>query len=160
MDLYRKWIKSENVLPDHKEIEIRQVYCWILTKDTKIVIVSKDGEKWQFPGGHPITGESMMETCFREVMEETGVDLRSMSVTPKMFGYYHVIENGEEYLQVRFTVKLKSNSGELKLETQEHEEEEIVHFVEAVTLEEATKRISWLKATEEYSDFKEVNSLR
>lgn len=159
MDLYRKWIKSEGVLEDHKNIAIRQVYCWILTEDTKIIIVSKDGQKWQFPGGHPEAGESIKETCLREVKEETGIDLLTVNLDSKMFGYYHIVENGDEYLQVRVTVRMAAVSNDLDLVPQERDEEGIVHYVEAVTLEEATKRIGWLKSTEEYSDFKDIYDL-
>lgn len=158
MNVIRQWVQSDSVNHEHSSLPILQVYVWIKTTDKKIIIVSKDGENWQFPGGHPEEGETLLETAKRETYEETGISIDIDGLT--FFGYYKIVEEDEtekkEYLQTRFFYQLDKSSAELNLMTQERVEEaeqEKIKFIEAVDLEEATKRISWLSSTDEYKYF-------
>ncbi len=153
MNVIRNWLTAERILPEHQDLEIRQVYVWNWTTDDKIVLVSKNGTSWQFPGGHPETGESIDKAARREMWEEAGLDIGELETT--FFGYYVITEADENetqtYLQVRLKLSLGKSSSELDLQTHEVEgDNDSIKFVEAVTLEEATSRISWLSSTDEY----------
>ena len=94
---------------------VTQVYCWLYTKDKKIIIVSKDGVGWQFPGGHPGKKESQLQTLVREVWEETNINIKKTPSKLKFFGYY-VVEKinadgkiTDKYLQVRYFLYLEKS---------------------------------------------------
>jgi ADP-ribose pyrophosphatase YjhB (NUDIX family) len=42
-----------------------------LTADRGVVLISKDGKRWGWPGGHPEGDESWEQTLRREIQEET-----------------------------------------------------------------------------------------
>ena len=70
-----EWHRENRVLSEHAQYQVRQVYLWLTSSDNAIVIVSKDGSKWQFPGGKPSPDESSIDTLIREVFEETGINI-------------------------------------------------------------------------------------
>jgi len=74
-EIERSWKSADKIEPIDSELPVRQVYVWVSTQDECIAIVSKDGEKWQLPGGKPEPGETLKETAVREVYEETGINL-------------------------------------------------------------------------------------
>jgi len=49
---------------------IRQASGICITEEGLIVLVTKDGESWCLPGGHPENNETIEETFIREVREE------------------------------------------------------------------------------------------
>ncbi|MFX1369848.1 MAG: NUDIX domain-containing protein [Promethearchaeota archaeon] len=56
------------------------VVAALLLLDSKIVVVSsKTKDLWGFPGGFVATGESLEEALMREVLEETGLQVSSLS---------------------------------------------------------------------------------
>lgn len=156
MNSQRTWFTSKNINKEHLDLPIRQVYLWFVTSDLKIVIIGK-GEKWQFPGGKPEDGETQLQTLKREVWEESGIILSDYSEKPRFFGYY-LIENdinpkwtsGKPYLQVRYFLKTKKSSKEIKLSANEREDDldtlEEAKFVDFNNLEE---HIWWVKGCEE-----------
>jgi 8-oxo-dGTP pyrophosphatase MutT (NUDIX family) len=157
------WVTSDDIKEEHNDIKINQVYVWILTADNKVIFVSKDGQKWQFPGGHPEMRESLIETAIREVDEEAGQDIQSIADQLKFFGYYFVSEpNPEgsalvEILQTRLFIKLDKNSQDLILKSREkatERESERINFVKAFTIAEACEIIPWLGKTDELKAFK------
>lgn len=157
------WITSDHILEEHKNIKINQVYVWVKTNDNKIIMVSKDGNKWQFPGGHPNTGESPEMTAIRELKEEAGLDISKSESSITFFGYYLVSEPNEtgttlvNILQLRYLISIPENSNELNLKPEENEEEPVekrINFVRPLTIEEACKYTPWLAKTEELSTFK------
>jgi 8-oxo-dGTP pyrophosphatase MutT (NUDIX family) len=163
------WISAKKILSRDASIPVRQVYCWIFTKDKKLILVSKDGKKWQFPGGHPELGESTIETCKREVFEETGLKTDGMEQKLLFFGYYHVIEPNDtnttlrNILQLRYLLKLNIKSSNLSLKPQEKDterEEEKIKFIKAFSLDEAVLLISWLNKSEEYQRFKKIAKVK
>ena len=46
-----RWIDGREILPEHREFPARQVYVWVQADAEKVVLVSKNGDDWQFPGG-------------------------------------------------------------------------------------------------------------
>ena len=47
-----------------------------MTPDNKVLLVKgRQSNKWSFPKGHKESGETYIDCCTRETMEETGVDL-------------------------------------------------------------------------------------
>lgn len=71
MAIERTWIDSDKIKEEHNNLVVLQIYCWVSTTDDKVILVSKDNIKWQFPGGHPEEGETHEQTVHRELMEET-----------------------------------------------------------------------------------------
>ena len=121
------WFEAPDVSEEHKHLATRQVYGWIRSSDNKHIVVSKDGKSWQFPGGKPEENEDLIETLQREVHEETGLSIDSLSVKPpRFFGYYLVEEIDNDtivktYLQVRFICEIQENSSSLILKPLEEE---------------------------------------
>lgn len=154
-----KNINSLNQIPD--DFEIRQIYLWIITKDQKIITVSKDRENWQFPGGKPKTGESIRETIIRETKEETGLDISDEYSGVSPFGYYLVTkEEGnsvKQFLQLRFKLILESPSNELVLTPDENlNDPDPIKYVKAVEIAELARLIPWINDVEEYEVIKKV----
>ncbi len=48
-----------------------------ITADGQVVLISKDGVRWDWPGGHQEQGESWEQTLRREVLEEACSTIRS-----------------------------------------------------------------------------------
>ncbi len=159
----RNWHSGENVAPAVQELPVNQVYAWIASSDNKIAIVSKDGKKWQLPGGKPEMGESLLDTLTREVFEETGLRTASQKGAYKYFGCYEIAEidqqNQEDrYLQLRYALSLPQPSSELELRltTEGEDEEQIVDeqvkFVKFVTPEELVRHIPWASESKEMQE--------
>jgi hypothetical protein len=47
------------------------VNAFCVTTDDRIVLISRDGERWGWPGGRPEREESWEQTLRREILEET-----------------------------------------------------------------------------------------
>ena len=156
-----RWIDGREILPEHREFPVRQVYVWVQADAEKVVLVSKNGEDWQFPGGKPEPGETAPQTAVREAHEETGIDLHDQMDSLRFFGYRVVTEinEGEEgttYLQLRYQIKLDFDE---RILTAAHEDsfqtsEDAVLYVESVTIAEACRRIAWLDESDEFRAFR------
>jgi len=155
------WVTAEAVREGDQQLPIRQIYVWYLTSDKNFLLVSKDGENWQLPGGKPDAGESFVETAVREMKEETGVSIDDIVSGLKFFGYYLVIkqeDDGSEtkFLQIRFYLHADVASDILNLsakgeDTVQVAEDQIMH-VRAVTTNEAKNLIPWLAVSGEYKE--------
>ena len=77
----------------------------------------KDNSRWCLPGGGMDPGESAAETCVREVLEETGLEVR----VTKLVGIYTtpdlLIEfpDGNKIQPVAFSFEAEITGGELSL---------------------------------------------
>ena len=98
-----KWVESNNILNSDRALQVRQVYVWAIDKNKKFLIVSKDGNNWQLPGGKPDANEPMVATASREMPEETGVNISDNISDLDFFGYYRVRDlsnDGPQFLQL------------------------------------------------------------
>jgi 8-oxo-dGTP pyrophosphatase MutT (NUDIX family) len=86
------WKSTREVLSEDLDKDVRQVYVWLVTSDHKVIVVSKDGNEWQLPGGKPEPGEDQLKTAVREVYEETGIDISGKTSDMHLFGYQTVKE--------------------------------------------------------------------
>jgi ADP-ribose pyrophosphatase YjhB (NUDIX family) len=155
--LTRTWTQKNEIDTTDIHIPVRQVYVWILTTGSHVILVSKDSDTWQLPGGKPEENESLAEVAIREVNEETGIDISPYVDTLEFFGYYSINEpdsNPADYLQVRYLLNLPISSDMLALST-DHENayqtsENIIRFTRAVSVHDITKFIPWMPTVEEY----------
>jgi 8-oxo-dGTP pyrophosphatase MutT (NUDIX family) len=156
----RDWFESNLILPEHQELPVRQVYVWLATTDERIVIIRLENGNWQFPGGKPEPDDDTLEaTAIREVAEETGLDISEQKDELDFFGYYVITGDRyspDPYLQVRYLLKLKTLSTELKFNIAEPEQDNKVLEAHALTIPEAYERITWLSETEELKRFREL----
>lgn len=151
------WKASSTVSHTDSVYPCRQVYVWLVTQDEQVVIVSKDGTHWQMPGGKPEIGESLTETAVREVYEETGLDITTLSERIGTFGYYIVKEPGATpacYLQIRCLLNLPSAAADLVLrvdkEDDEQSSEDVILYTQCVPLAELAQFIPWMPQSGEY----------
>ena len=88
------------------------VVVGVIERDGKFLLTRRrDGGRhdgvWQFPGGGLEFGESVEECLFREVKEETGLEVEIVRLIPKILhrvvGKYHL-------LLIYFLCKVKGNS--------------------------------------------------
>ncbi len=154
-----EWYSSDKILIEHENLLYKQVYCWIISKNNLLPLVSKDNKYWQFPGGHPEKNETILETCYREIKEETGLNLEH--TIPKFFGYYRVeefnptINKMDVYLQLRLFTKLDKFSTELELNVNEKiDEERKVFYTKWFTLIDLINTVPWVENSEEFNTFK------
>ncbi len=151
------WVGGTEILPEHKKLSVRQVYVWVQSDPDKVVVVSKDGKEWQLPGGKPEDDETALQTATREVYEETGVDIRDNEDALQFFGYRVVTEkDGDDiitsYLQLRYHILVCFDSGSLSVMQEDtlQPTDDVIQFVESVTLDEACQRIAWLRDSDEF----------
>lgn len=159
----REWRVIDELPREDSDFPIRQVYVWLLTNDSHVVIVSKDGEKWQLPGGKSDAGEGAVETAIREVFEETNVDIQPYKDELRFFGEY-MIEDREtdvhppRYRQVRAWLNLPVTADQLNLSTAGEAAgqrlEDAVRFVKSVPTRDILSYIEWLEKTDEYKALK------
>lgn len=149
------WLEAEDSKVKTK-FPVRQIYVWLLDKNNSVVIVSKDGEKWQLPGGKPQDGEALEDAAIREVYEEAGLDIAPVRSAIKIFGYYEVEEIDEvskktvdAFTQVRALLLTEYDPS--KLQPKEPEDAEAVKHAIAVPFSELPKYIPWVVEKKEYS---------
>ncbi len=147
----RNWFESEEISPEHIGLEVRQIYVWVVSNDSRVAIVTKNNGDSQFPGGHPEEGEDSPETAVREVNEEVGLDISSYISNLRFFGYYLIEENNEKYLQLRYLLQLPMTSERYTLSMNERSDEERpVASAQWVELTKLPNYITWTKGLEEY----------
>lgn len=85
--------------------------CLICDNDGKYLVekrIKKDWPGLTFPGGHVEDGENIVDSCIREVKEETGLDIFS----PICVGYYVWNESDVRHLSILF--KTNTFKGKIK----------------------------------------------
>ncbi len=159
----REWRVIQGMPEDDDSIPIRQVYTWLLTNDDQVVIVSKDGESWQLPGGKPDPGENAVKTAHREIKEETGIDIKDYLGELTFFGEYNINDHSTDihpprYRQVRSWLRLPMAASELSLSTagecEGQRPEDAVRFIKVVPTKDILKYIEWLERADEYKALK------
>lgn len=160
-----EWHTASTVSDRHQYLSCRQVYVWIVTGDNHVIIVSKDGNTWQLPGGKPEVSETYLQAAIREVSEETGLDISTQQDALQFIGYQVVTEPGEAtspYIQVRFALQLEAKADELVLyigaEDANQSVEDSIALVKAVSPTEIATYIPWLPGSAEYAAFQQTTS--
>lgn len=150
------WINGPEIRPDDLDKPCRQVYVWIFTSDDHVVVVSKDGEHWQLPGGKPDPSEALNKAAVREVHEETGLNIAGLLGDLRFFGYRVVKELDSEeppYLQARYLLELDTEAAALEFdlghEDEDQPEADVIRHVGAVSLAELISRMPWLEDSPE-----------
>lgn len=161
----RVWHNVFTLSEPNEFLPIRQVYAWLITLDNYVVIVSKDGDQWQLPGGKPEPEENAMQTAIREVQEETGIDITTFQDQLRFFGEYTVNEGNStiktsRYRQVRSLLRLPMRSDEVERsplnEDRNQQAEDVIRFVQIVPVKDILNFMPWLETTEEYKALKSL----
>ncbi len=76
-----------------------------------------DNGRWCLPGGHMEAGESIVETCVREVREETGLEVRVVRLIGVYSTPHRIIEyaDGKRYQFVSLHFEAEITGGALSL---------------------------------------------
>ena len=153
MKAVRIWYENTQISPEHANVQIKQIYVWIVSRDNMIAIVTKSNGDSQFPGGHPEKGENNIKTAQREVYEETGLDISQYLSQLSQFGYYLIDQEGEKCLQLRYFLKLPSESQTFPLSTNERSDEQRpVVSAQWIDLLNLPTYIPWTKDLDEYQN--------
>ena len=155
----RTLVSSPEITTTDRELPVRQVYVWLLTKDNQMIIVSKDGQHWQLPGGKPEPGETLVATAVREVNEETGLDIAPFQDGLECIGYYVVKEpltQPDAYLQVRMLLNLPIDSTDMDLTVKYEDlgqtDEDVIRKVGAIGIRDVGRYLPWMPGLGEYQD--------
>lgn len=97
-----------------------------------LLIRHKNGEHWDFPKGHKEAGESSRDTALREVLEETGLEIRLIDGFKEKSKY-----SPRPGVEKTVTFYLGFSMGDVKIQ-----EEEILEY-EYLPYEEARLRITF-----------------
>lgn len=158
----REWCSDLNIKEIHKHLPVRQVTCFIISKDDKLLLVSKDGDSWSVTAGHyeEEKDPTYIDTAVREVYEESGLDISGLTDNIERLGYY-VIEDVEEqsgkvldtYLQIRMFLVLNKNAKEVSLKPTEGD---LVKHAKFFSIEESMKLVKWLEKSPEWEVIKNI----
>lgn len=110
---------------------VTQVSGVCLTDNSRIVLVSEDGRRWNLPGGKPEDGESWPATLKRELWEEACAEVLSSRYlgTQQIEGL-----TAAPYHQLRFSVRVRLRPFDASFETK---------FRRTVPPEEVVEALSW-----------------
>lgn len=64
----REWFSNLEVSDIHKNLRVKQVTCFIITKDKKLLLVSKDGSKWSVTAGHYEASQVSIAQAFPAIL--------------------------------------------------------------------------------------------
>lgn len=78
-----------NLTEDDVTEVVKRVKVLAINSNNEILLGYSHND-YQFPGGHVEEGESLLQTVKREMLEETGIDLKMENVEPfaVALGYY------------------------------------------------------------------------
>lgn len=160
----RNWYPDPQVRDEHKSLSIRQVTCFVLSKDDKLLLVSKDGDSWSVTAGHyeEEKDPTYLDTAVREVYEESGLDISSFREGVKWLGYYVIedIDAGSKevldtYLQIRTYLILDKDSEEIDLKPIEGD---LVKYAKFSDTKESIELIRWLEKSPEWEIISKILS--
>jgi 8-oxo-dGTP pyrophosphatase MutT (NUDIX family) len=88
-------------------------YALCIIRDNRLLVQEEsDQELYLLPGGRPEADESFEQTLSRELKEELGIDLDTMSL--RYLGAFEDVAAGEEDARVHIELYLGDFSGEMK----------------------------------------------
>ncbi|RUL52014.1 MULTISPECIES: NUDIX hydrolase [Lysinibacillus] len=87
----------------------------------EVLLQKRPERRWGLPGGLMNLGESFEEVAEREVFEETGLELRNLTLLHVYSGkeFYTKAANGDEYYNITAVFMTKEVVGNLQLDEQE-----------------------------------------
>jgi len=93
----------------------------IINKQQEILLQNRPSGNWGLPGGLMDLGESFEEVARREVLEETGLQVKSLSLLNVYSGsdYYLKVPNGDELYSATAVYYTKEYKGTLKADYKE-----------------------------------------
>ena len=94
----------------------------------KVLLLKRDTDLWEFPGGGVDWGEDPIKTAIRETKEETGLDVRNVGFLTVTSATYE--KDGNEKHSVYIVYKGETDSEEVKL-SGEHKEYRWLSLMEA-----------------------------
>ena len=88
----------------------------LVIKEDKILLTKAKHSKypgWQLPGGHVLWNEKFLDALVREVLEETGLEIKPLNIV--CFSQRETKEDEEEFLRIIYLVK-KIKKKDIKLD--------------------------------------------
>lgn len=87
----------------------------------EVLLQKRPEGRWGLPGGLMNLGESFEEVAVREVLEETGVTIKSLTMLHVFSGqdYYTKTPNGDEFYSVTAVFLTRDYEGQLKVDDDE-----------------------------------------
>ena len=114
---YIKWIRSK---VGHERIILSFAGGCVYNDKGEVLLQRRaDYNKWGFPGGAMELGETAEETAIREVMEETGLEVRVKKLIGVYSGYLTEHPNGDKAQSVVTAFEMEIVGGELKINDNE-----------------------------------------
>lgn len=120
----------------------------VISKGKILLNLRSDTETWGIPGGGLELGESLEDTAFRELKEETGLSAEKMILLTVLSGkdYYFEYPNGDMLYSVISLFLAENISGDLEITDGESLKLQYFDFNELPNLESRAKAIiDWLK---------------
>ena len=120
----------------------------VISKGKILLNLRSDTETWGIPGGGLELGESLEDTAFRELKEETGLSAEKMILLTVLSGkdYYFDYPNGDMLYSVISLFLAENISGDLEITDGESLKLQYFDFNELPNLESRAKAIiDWLK---------------
>lgn len=159
----REWFPLSDIREEHRKYKIKQVSCFIFSRDNKLLIVSKDSSKWGITAGHfeEDRDNTLIDTAIREVYEESTIDISKYRENIQKIGYYIVsdieLSNNkilDKYIQFRMFLKIyDKNHSDMNPKPISGD---TVKYAKFCNIEEAVLNIRWLEKSEEWIIIKQL----
>jgi len=87
------------------------------TRENVLLMRRSDNGRWCLPGGGIDPGESAEETCVRETLEETGLEVRVIRLVGIYTSPHHIIEyeDGNRWQSIAMNFEAEVTGGELRV---------------------------------------------
>ena len=83
----RKLIENEYNIKDCDVTEVVKRVKALMVNSNNEILLAYSNNFYQFPGGHVEEGESLIDTLYREIKEETGIILKDLNIEPFAVSY-------------------------------------------------------------------------